>query len=118
VHAVKDHAHTLPSRDKGGNPDCKANGGEDPPPTPGVAQDNENGSEDAPKDPCDSQTTGKDNSGAVTVANCPADEVLMGLVTQRPFHRVDNSSEGRRMRRGSQRMQKTGTLFGGQIQLA
>lgn len=117
VHAVEDDAHTLPSRDEGSNPNSEADGGEDSPATPGVAQDDENGSEDATKDPCSSQTTGKDNSGAVTVANCPSDEVLVGLVTQRPFYCVDDSSKGRRMRRGSQGMQKTSTLFGGQVQL-
>ena len=73
--------HALPGSNEGCNTNHETNGREYSPASTSVTESDENGTNDTTKDSGDTETTGKDDTGRIAVANGPPNEVRMGLVT-------------------------------------
>lgn len=93
VHAVEDYTHTLPGGDERGNANDKANQRHDPPGAACAAQSEDDGDDKTSDDTADSETARKDDTRAVAVADCPANEIGVGLAAQRPLNGSDNILE-------------------------
>lgn len=118
MHAVQDNTHALPGSDQGRDSDQESDDGKNSPSSTSVTESNENGSDETAYNAGDTKTAGKDDAGAVAVADSPADEVWMGLAAQRPLDRGGNVAEGRRMGGVLKRVQQLVALFGGEVELA
>lgn len=118
VHAVEDDTHALPGSNECCNTNHEANGRKNSPASTCVTESDENGANDTTKDAGNAKTTGEDDTRGVAVANGPSNEVGVGLVTQRPFDRVHDNSEGCGMSGVSQGVQQSRPLLRREVQLA
>lgn len=118
VHAVEDDAHALPRRDQRRYADEEAEEREHAPRATGVAERQDNGSDQPDHDPADAQTTGEDDTRTVTVADGPADEVGVSLAAERPLDRRHDVLERRRVGRVLERVEKSCALLGREIELS
>lgn len=118
VHAVQDNAHSLPSSDEGGDADEESDEGEDTPGPTSAAEGDENSGDEASDDTCDPEPTSEDDAGAIAIADGPANEVGVGLPTQRPLDGGSHLPEGRWVGRILQSMEQGGALLGREIELA
>ena len=118
VHAMQDNAHTLPSSDKRRDTDHEADGGKDPPAATGVAESDEDSGDDAAYNSGGAQTSGENNAWPVAVADGPADEVGMGLVTERPLDSSDDGCESTWMCGVGKGVEEGRPLFGREVKLA
>ena len=101
VHTMKHDAHAFASCKERGNTKHEADGREDTPRTTSVAESDQDGSDKAAHNASNTKATSEDDTGLVSVADRPADEVWMSLVTKRPFDSVKNIGESTRMRSDS-----------------
>lgn len=108
---MEDNAHTLPGSDKGGDADDKAEETHDPPSTTCAAQGEDDAREKTSNDAANTQSSGENDTRAVAVADCPADEVGVSLATQRPLNGGDHVFESRWVSSVLQSVQQTSTLF-------
>lgn len=111
-------AHALPSSYQGCNADHETNCRQDSPAPPSVAESDEDSGNDATNNAAEPEAASEDYSWTVAVANGPADEIGVSLVTERPFNGVYNTSERRRMCCICESVQKRSTFLGGQVELA
>lgn len=91
------HTHALPSSEKGCNANEQTQESQCPPTSVGGAESNDDGINDTSDDAADSKTSGESLSWGVSVADGPANEVGMGLVSKRPFYRGNDITERRWM---------------------
>lgn len=127
VHAVQDlvcqpkshvdsittyHTHALPSRKQGGNTNEESEEGERPPATVCGAEGDYNGINNAAHYSAHSKSASECLSRWVTIADCPADEVGMGLVAEGPFNRGNDIPECGRMSGNRECLEKHGFLLG------
>ena len=73
--------HAFPGSNECRDANHKSNSRKCPPPSTGFTEGDENGTNDTTKDAGNTETAGEDNTGLIAVANCPSNEVGMGLVT-------------------------------------
>lgn len=118
MHTVKHHTHAFPGCNQGGDADEEANQRHDTPCTTSTTESENDCSNDTGDDAADTETTCKDDTGTVAVADGPADKVGMCLATKRPFDRRDDIVEGRWMCRVLESMQQRSVLLGREVQLA
>lgn len=118
MHAVQHHTHAFPCCDQGGDADEKTNQRHDTPCTTSTAKSENDCSNETGDDAADTETTCKDDTGTVAVADGPANKVGMCLATKRPFDRRDDVVEGRWMCRVLESMQQRSVLLGREVQLA
>jgi len=105
VHAVQDNTHALPGGDERSDTDEPAKERKNAPAaTSGRKSDDDVGNEtgDYAKD---TETTSKNNTRAVTVADGPADEVGVSLLAERELYSGDYITEGRWVSRVLQRVE-------------
>lgn len=87
------NAHALPRTDHGCNSNKEANGREHSIATASVAQSDEDCGHNTSKDAENTKASCKDNARSIAIADGPADEVRMCLVTKSPFNCVDDITE-------------------------
>ena len=75
------NAHALPSGDQSRYTNDEANSRQDSPTTPSVAESNKDTSNHATNDATEAKPTGEDHAGSVAIADSPADEVRVSLMT-------------------------------------
>ncbi len=110
------HTHALPRSNQGCNANEEANGGKGSPATPGRAECEDDCTDKASHNATDTQTTSEDDSWAVAIADCVADEIWMCLMAECPFNRADDLAECRRMCGDGQSTEKFGRLLVGEIE--
>lgn len=89
------HTHALPCCDEGSDTDKPERECNHTPATTSVTESDEKVDKETTNDTEDTKTAGKDDTRTVAVADGPADEVRVGLFTERPLDSVDDVSEGR-----------------------
>ena len=80
--AYTDHTHPLPCSDKSCNTDHETDSRQNSPATSSVAESDQDSGNDTTNDTTDTETTSEDDTRAVTVADGPANEVGVSLVTK------------------------------------
>lgn len=75
------HTHPLPRSDQGCNTNHETNSRQHSPATSSVAECNYDGRNYTPNDSTNAKTTGKDHTRSVAVADAPANEVGVRLMT-------------------------------------
>ncbi len=112
------HTHTLPGSDEGCNADHETNGRQNSPAPPGATQNDENSGKDARNNPTDSKTASENHTWSIAVADGPANEVGVRLMSQRPLHGSKDSGKGRWVCGVCEGVKESCPLLGGEIQLA
>ena len=111
------HTHALPGSDQGRDTDHEPNGRYHPPAPTGTTEGEQDHRDETSGNPSDPKSASEDHAGPIAVADAPADEVGMSLVTQRPFNGMDDIAESRGVCGVGQRLQQSDTLLGRQVQL-
>lgn len=112
------HTHPLPCRKKRRDTNEEAQESQCTPATVGSAQRDDNGVDDATNDATNTKTTSKHLSGRIAIADGPANEVGVSLVTQSPFDSCNDLAESRGMSRNRKSFQEVCPLSGSEIQHA
>ena len=106
------HAHALPRGNEGRDTKHEKTGREHPPTSTSVAQSDQNSGNDTTDNASNTEATGEDDARPVAVANGPANEVGMGLVTERPLDRVEDGAERSGVGGVGESVQQVASLFG------
>ena len=112
------NAHALPCGDEGGDTQGKREQSNNTPGAARFAQAQKDTKNKAGDDEKDAETTSEDDTRAIAITNCPADEIRMRLIAESPFNVLDNLAEGGRMGGQFQRMEGRRNVAGRQVQLA
>ena len=85
MHAVQYDAHALPSCDESADADEVEDECDDAPCSSSARECDKEVDQQACDDPADPETTSEDDTGPISVANGPADEVGMCLAAEGPL---------------------------------
>lgn len=97
VQTVQNDTHAFPCSDQSGDTNHVRNERQDAPATSSSAESDEDGGDQASCDDKDTETASKCDARSVAVANCPANEVWMGLTAEGVFNWFKGGAEGGRM---------------------
>lgn len=103
--------HPFPSSDESCDTEHEADGGEHSPAPTSVAESDEDSGNNATNDAKNTEAASKDNTRAVSVANAPANEIGVCLMTERPFDGVNDVAECRGVGGVGQSVKEGGSFF-------